>query len=73
MYDIQIFIEDNWQFTWRVQIENEIIYALADTSSDLIKQIKELIEDIIETKNIKNNSKLNKILMYLNHHNALNI
>ena len=73
MYDIQIFIEDNWQFAWRVQIEDEIIYALADNPSDLIEQIKELLEDIIKVKDIKNNSKLNKILMYLNYHNATNI
>ena len=66
MYDIQIFIEDNGQFGWRVQIEDEIIYALSDTPSDLIRQIKELITEVIKTKKVKNTSKLEKILMYLN-------
>ncbi len=73
MYDIQIFIEDNWQFAWRIQIEDEIIYALANTPEELTKEIKELIDIIIKNKNIKNKLKLNKILMYLNYNNAINI
>jgi len=59
MYDLQIFIEENWQYGARVNINDEIIYALWDSPLELFEEIKEIINSL-EIKN--NNQQITKLL-----------
>jgi len=73
MYDLQIFIEDNWQYWARLEIEDEIIYEIASTPEELISNIRKSMDSIFRYKQLKDKSKFEKLLTYLNYHNASHI
>jgi hypothetical protein len=62
MYDIQIFIEDNWSLWARIQLWDEIIYAIWNTPEELFKEIRSILEDIKVPKSV-DKSKFDKIFM----------
>jgi len=73
MYDLQIFIEDNWQYWARLEIEDEIIYEIASTPKELISNLRKSMDSIFRYKQLKDKSKFEKLLTYLNYHNASHI
>ena len=73
MYDLQIFIEDNWQYWARLEIEDEIIYEIASTPEELISNIRKSMDSIFRYKQLKDKTKFEKLLTYLNYHNASHI
>ena len=73
MYDLQIFIEDNWQYWARLEIEDEIVYEIASTPKELVSNIRKSLDSILKYKQLKNKSKFEKLLNYLDYHNASHI
>jgi len=73
MYDLQIFIEDDWQYWARLEIEDEIIYEIASTPEELISNIRKSMDSIFRYKQLKDKSKFEKLLTYLNYHNTSHI
>lgn len=50
MYDIKIFIEDNWQFWARVNAWKEIIYWVWENQEELMNNLKKSLESSFENK-----------------------
>ena len=48
MYNLQIFIEDNWQYWARLEIEYEIIYEIASTPEELILNLRKSMDSIFK-------------------------
>lgn len=55
MYDIKIFLEDNWYFWARLSIWKEIIYVVWKDYIDLMIKIKKELDFCYDWK-IKNNN-----------------
>lgn len=55
MYDIKIFLEDNWQYWARVNFWTEIVYWVWINQKELMYNITEWLE--LAFKNKRNNSK----------------
>jgi hypothetical protein len=55
MYDIKIFIENDWSFWWRINTWKEIIYWVWKTQQELINSLKDGLEIAYEKK-LKNES-----------------
>lgn len=71
MYDIKIFLEDNWQFWARINAWKEIVYWIWNNQTELMKNIKDWLEYSFENK-IKNES-VTKLFSYFNVNNTENI
>ena len=68
MYDIKIFIEDNWQFWARINAWKEIVYWVWKNQNELMKNIKDWLEFSFENK--KKNENVSKLLSYFNVNNT---
>jgi hypothetical protein len=65
MYDIKIFIENNWEFWGRVNAEKEVIYWVWENHDELIKNLREWITLAFqENKITKKTSRLVSFLEY---------
>ncbi len=57
MYDIKIFIEENWQFWARLNIWKDVIYWIWNNQEELMNDLKQGLElvvwDSIDNWNIK--------------------
>jgi hypothetical protein len=63
MYDIRIFIENNWEFWGRVNAWKEIIYWVWKNHDELIKNLRDwLILAFQKNKLTKNTNRLVSIL-----------
>ncbi len=67
MYDIKIFIEDNWQFWARVQAWKEVIYWVWKNQYELMENIKQWLEFSFENK--KKNESVSRLFTYLSDKN----
>ena len=68
MYDIKIFLEDNWKFWARVNAWKEIVYWVWKNQNELMENIKEWLEISFEDK--KKNSNVSKLFSYLDKSNT---
>ena len=68
MYDIKIFLEDNWDFWARVNAWKEVVYWVWKTQNELMKNIKEWLEISFENK--KRNENVSKLFSYFNANNT---
>ena len=50
MYDIKIFLEDNWQIGARVNAGKEIIYWFGKNNIELMKSIEKWLKISFENK-----------------------
>lgn len=64
MYDIKIFLEDNWQFWARLNAWKEVIYWVWKDQNELMKNLKEWLEISFENKKKTNN--VSKLFSYFN-------
>lgn len=63
MYDIKIFLEDNWEFWARVNAGKEIIYWMWENREDLMKNIEEWLKVSFENK--ERNKNVSRIFSYV--------
>jgi len=68
MYDIKIFLEDNWKFWARVNAWKEIVYWVWKDQNDLMKNIKEGLDLSFENK--EKNKNVSKLFSYFNANKA---
>lgn len=71
MYDIKIFLEDNWQFWARINAWKEIVYWVWKNQNELMHNITEWLE--LAFKNKRNNSKVEWLFNYLYSDNSKEI
>ncbi len=64
MYDIKIFLEDNWEFWARINAWKEIIYGTWKNQVELMENLKEWLELSFENK--KKNENVTKLFSYFN-------
>ena len=69
MYDIKIFLEENWQFGARVNAGKEIIYWLGNSQEELMKNIEEGLKISFENK--EKNNKVSRLFSYVSSNNNL--
>lgn len=50
MYDIKIFIEDDWNFWWRINAWKEIIYWVWKNKNELINSLRKGLDLAFENK-----------------------
>ena len=50
MYDIKIFLEENWEFWARINAWKEVIYWVWKNHNDLMNNIREWLEISFENK-----------------------
>jgi len=63
MYDIRIFLENNWSFWARVNAGKEIVYGVWENKEELMKNIEEWLQ--ISFQNKKRNKKVSRIFSYI--------
>ena len=68
MYDIKIFLEDNWKFWARVNAWKEVVYWVWKDQNDLMKNIKEGLDLSFENK--EKNKNVSKLFSYFNANKA---
>ena len=71
MYDIRIFLEENWEFWARVNAWKEIVYWVWKNQNELMNNVKEGLEISFENK--KKNENVTKLFSYFNANNSKNI
>lgn len=71
MYDIKIFLEDNWQYWARVNAWKEVVYWVWVNQKELMKNITEWLE--LAFKNKRSNSKVAGLFNYLYSDNSKRI
>jgi len=64
MYDIKIFLEDNWEFWARVNAWHELIYWIWKNQNELMKNLKQGLELSFENKQKDHN--VSKLFSYFN-------
>jgi len=64
MYDIKIFLEDNWEFWARVNAWKDIIYWVWKNQDELMTNLKDWLEFSFENK--KRNQNVSKLFSYFN-------
>ena len=63
MYDIKIFLEEDWNFWARVNAGKEIIYWVWKNREELMNSIEEWLKISFENK--KRNKKVSRIFSYI--------
>jgi hypothetical protein len=71
MYDIKIFLEDNWEYWARVNAWKEIVYWVWANQKELMQNTSEWLE--LAFKNKINNSKVEWLFNYLYSDNSKKI
>jgi len=64
MYDIKIFLEDNWEFWARINAWKEIIYWTWKNQIELMENLKEWLEISFSDKN--KNENVAQLFSYFN-------
>ena len=67
MYDIKIFLEENWEFWARVNAWKEVIYWVWNNQEELMSSIKEWLELSYENKT--RTKKVSKLFNYFDKSN----
>ena len=64
MYDIKIFLEDNWQFWAKVNVGKEFIYWVWNNHEELMNDLKKWLAFYFEKK--EKNEKISRLFSYFN-------
>jgi len=64
MYDIRIFLENDWSFWARVNAGKEIVYWLWKNQEELMEDLAEWLK--ISYKNKNKSEKINRLFSYIN-------
>jgi len=62
MYDIKIFLEDNWQFWAKINAGSEIIYWVWNNQEELMNDLKEWLA--FSFKNKEKNENVSRLVSY---------
>ena len=64
MYDIKIFLENDWSFWAKVNAGKEIVYWLWKNQEELMEDLAEWLN--ISYKNKNKSEKINRLFSYIN-------
>ena len=67
MYDIKIFLEENWKFWARINAWKEVVYWVWDNQSELMENMKKGLDISFADK--KKNANVSKLFSYFNTNN----
>jgi predicted RNase H-like HicB family nuclease len=64
MYDIKIFIEDDWKYWARINAWKEIIYWVWNSQKELMENIRQWLEFSFDNK--KRSQNVSKLFEFIN-------
>ena len=63
MYDIRIFIEEDWTFGWRIKAGKETIYWVWKNHDELLQSLRDWLDLAFQERRITSNT--NRLISFL--------